>query len=233
MKLCVIGVPGIPEGKHNIKDPRLDKAHQLVEAKKKVYAQVDVVGEEGSAEADAILVGRDRFADLLLKDMERIETRLGRDGSEGERAVLLKLQAHLEAELPVATAGLGEEEWVAVSGHGFETGKPVVVAEPDEVADPEALMVKAFQGSGYICFLTVGGPENRAWPIRRGLTAAEAAGTIHTALQKGFIRAEVIGFDDFLAAGGETEAKRAGKQRLEMKQYVVQDYDLLNIRASK
>ena len=56
MKICVIGVPGIPEGKHNIKDPRLDKAHQVVEAKKKVYAQVDVVGEEGSAEADAILV---------------------------------------------------------------------------------------------------------------------------------------------------------------------------------
>lgn len=233
MKLCVIGVPGIPEGKHNIKDPRLDKAHQLVEARKKVYAQVDVVGEEGSAEADAILVGRDRFADLLLKDMERIETRLGRDPSEEERAVLLKLQAHLEAEMPVATAGLGDEEWVAVSAHGFETGKPVVVAEPDEVTDPEALMVKAFQGSGYICFLTVGGPENRAWPIRRGLTAAEAAGTIHTALQKGFIRAEVIGFDDFLAAGGETGAKRAGKQRLEMRQYVVQDYDLLNIRASK
>jgi ribosome-binding ATPase YchF (GTP1/OBG family) len=94
-------------------------------------------------------------------------------------------------------------------------------------------MVRAFQGSGYICFLTVGGPENRAWPIRRGLTAAEAAGTIHTDLQKGFIRAEVIGFDDFLEAGGETEAKRAGKQRLEMKPYVVQDYDLINIRANK
>ena len=233
MKICVIGIPGIPEGKHNIKDPRMDKTHELVEAKKKVYAQVDVVGEEGLPESDAVLVSRDRFTDLVLKDMEKIETRLGRGPAPDEETVLRKLQAHLEAEQPVSTAGLTDEEYLVVSGHGFETGKPVVIAEEAELDKPEALMVKAFQGSGYICFLTVGGIENRAWPVRQGVTAAEAAGAIHTALQKGFIRAEVIGFDDFLEAGGETEAKRAGKQRLEMKQYIVQDYDIMNIRANK
>ena len=233
MKICVIGVPGIPLGKHNIKDPRLDQAHALAEAKKKVYAQVDVVGEDDALDADAILVCRDRLLDLLIKDMEFIETRLSRDPAAEEQAALLKLQAHLESEQPVFTAGLGTAEWQALTGHGFLTSKPVIIAEPDEFADPEALMVRAFMGSGYICFLTVGGPENRAWPIRRGLTAAEAAGNIHTDLQKGFIRAEVIAFSDFIAAGGETEAKRAGKQRLEMKPYVVQDYDLLNIRANK
>jgi ribosome-binding ATPase YchF (GTP1/OBG family) len=233
MKICVIGIPGIPAGKHNLKDPRLDKAHELVEAKKKVYAQVDVIGEDEAVDADAILVSRDRFLDLVLKDLEFIETRLSRDPAEDERAVLLKLQTHVEGEQAVFTAGLSDEEWQALTGHGFLTSKPVIIAEPDAFADPEALMVRAFQGSGYICFLTVGGPENRAWPIRRGTTAAEAAGSIHTALQKGFIRAEVIGFDDFLEAGGETEAKRAGKQRLEMKPYVVQDYDVMNIRANK
>ena len=67
----------------------------------------------------------------------------------------------------------------------------------------------------------------------KGMTAWEAAGTIHTDIQKGFIRAEVISFADFIAAGGETQAKRAGKQRLELKQYVVQDYDLLNFRFNK
>ena len=233
MKICVIGVAGIPLGKHNIKDPRMDQTHERVEAKKKVYAQVDVVGEEDALDADAILVSRERLLDLLIKDMEFIETRLSRDPSAEEQAVLLKLQAHLENEQPVVSADLGAEEWQALTGHGFLTSKPVILAEPEELADPEALMVRAFQGSGYICFLTVGGPENRAWPIRQGLTAAEAAGTIHTDLQKGFIRAEVIGFSDFIEAGGETEAKRAGKQRLEMKPYVVQDYDLLNIRANK
>ena len=81
--------------------------------------------------------------------------------------------------------------------------------------------------------LTVGGKENRAWPIRKGTTAWEAAGTIHSDIQKGFIRAEIISFADFLAAGGETQAKRAGKLRLELKQYVVQDYDLVNFRFNK
>ena len=233
MKICVVGIPGIPEGKHNIKDPRMDKTHEMVEAKKKTYAQVDVVGEAESLDADAILVSRERVIDLVLKDLEFIETRLSRDPSEAERAVLVKLQGHLEGEQPMSTAGLSAEELEAVTGHGFHTNKPVIMADPEELDDTEALMVRAFQGSGYICFLTVGGPENRAWPIRQGLTAAEAAGAIHTDLQKGFIRAEVISFSDFLEAGGETEAKRAGKQRLEMKQYIVQDYDLMNIRANK
>jgi ribosome-binding ATPase YchF (GTP1/OBG family) len=109
----------------------------------------------------------------------------------------------------------------------------VVVAEEAELAAPDALLLRAFRESGYLAFLTVGGKENRAWPIRAGLTAWEAAGTIHTDIQKGFIRAEIISFADFIAAGGETQAKRAGKQRLEQKGYVMQDYDLTNFRFNK
>jgi hypothetical protein len=97
----------------------------------------------------------------------------------------------------------------------------------------DALLARALAESGYISFLTVGGKENRAWPIRAGTTAWEAAGTIHTDLQKGFIRAEIIGFADFVAAGGETQAKRAGKVRLELKGYVMQDYDVVNFRFTK
>ena len=99
----------------------------------------------------------------------------------------------------------------------------MVVAEPTEMENPDALLLRAFREGGYICFLTVGGKENRAWPIRKGLTAWEAGGTIHTDIQKGFIRAEIISFAEFIEAGGETQAKRAGKMRLETKQYVMQD----------
>lgn len=233
MRICVCGIPGIPVGKQNIKDPRMDKTHALVEAKKKVYAQVDVIGEDGSMEADSILASRDGLTDLVIKDLELVETRLERDPSEAERAALLKLQAELEAETPVSAAALSAEEREELAAHGFHTGRPVVVAEDAELDDPDALLVRGFAGSGYICYLTVGGPENRAWVIREGATGAEAAGAIHTDLEKGFIRAEVIGFDDFITDGGETEAKRAGHQRLEMKQYIVQDYDLMNIRANK
>jgi ribosome-binding ATPase YchF (GTP1/OBG family) len=120
-----------------------------------------------------------------------------------------------------------------VAAHNFFTSKPVVAATPAELQNPDALLLRAFAEAGFICFLTVGGKENRAWPIRQGLSALEAAGTIHTDLQKGFIRAEVISFADFSAAGGETQAKRAGKQRLELKPYVMQDYDVVNFRFNK
>jgi len=82
---------------------------------------------------------------------------------------------------------------------------------------------------GLISFLTVGPDECRAWTIRRGWTAPEAAGEIHSDLQRGFIRAEVCRWDDLLAAGSTAELKKHGKLRLEGKTYVVQDGDVMNI----
>jgi hypothetical protein len=233
MKIALFGVASIKTGKHNLKDPRFDQTDKLVEADKKTYAQVDVLPEEQLLEADSILTSQEAKADLILKDLEFVETRLGRDPQAAERAALEKIRGLLEGEKFVFGSGLGAEEIQAVAAHSFFTNKPITVATADELQRPEELVVRAFAEAGYICFLTVGGKENRAWPIRKGISAWEAAGTIHTDIQKGFIRAEIIGFDDFLAAGGETQAKRAGKQRLETKQYVMQDYDLTNFRFNK
>jgi hypothetical protein len=229
----LFGITGPPLGKRNLKDPRLDQADKLVEAKKKTYAQVDLIGEEGLLEADAIVVSQDSRADLILKDLEAVETRLGRNPPEAERAVLDKIKTLLEGDQFIFGGGLPAEEMKAVAAHSFFTNKPIIVAAPQELSDSDALVLRAFQESGYICFLTVGGKENRAWPIRKSVSAWEAAGTIHSDIQKGFIRAEIIGFEDFIQAGGETEAKRAGKQRLETKTYVMQDYDLVNFRFNK
>lgn len=230
MKICLFGIDHLPRGLHNLKDSRLDQAHELVEAKKKIYAQVELIGADRMAEADAILTHREQFPDLLLQDLEFIETRLGRNPAEAEQAVLIKLRSLLESERTVAQAGLTAAEWEALAAHNFCTHRPVVVATDEDLANPESLLLRAFNESDYLCFLTVGGKENRAWPVRRGTTAWEAAGTIHSDIQRGFIRAEIIAFADFIDAGGETEAKRAGKQRLETKTYVMQDYDLVNFR---
>jgi ribosome-binding ATPase YchF (GTP1/OBG family) len=70
----------------------------------------------------------------------------------------------------------------------------------------------------------------RAWTVPVGATAPEAAGEIHTDFRKGFIRAEVIAYDDFVAAGGEAGARDAGRLRLEGKEYVVQDGDVMHFR---
>jgi len=233
MKAALFGISEIKLGKHNLKDPRLDQVDKLVEADKKTHAQVDVIGEDGLLEADSILATEESKADLILKDLEFVETRLSRDPQPGERTALEKIKALLESERFLFNSGLTAQEFQSVAAHSFFTNKPVTVAANEELQNHEALLLRAFREAGYICFLTVGGKENRAWPIRQGLTAWQAAGTIHSDIQKGFIRAEIIGFNDFIEAGGETQAKRAGKQRLEMKQYVMQDYDLTNFRFNK
>ena len=83
---------------------------------------------------------------------------------------------------------------------------------------------------GLISFFTIGSDEVRAWTLQRGSSAYEAAGEVHTDLQKGFIRAEVIPYDELIALGGFTEAKAKGRLRLEGKEYVVNDGEIVHIR---
>ena len=79
-------------------------------------------------------------------------------------------------------------------------------------------------------YFTAGPKEVRAWTVRVGATAPEAAAVIHTDFQKGFIRAEVIGYEDYVAHRGEQGAKDAGRWRLEGKEYVVDDGDVIHFR---
>lgn len=88
----------------------------------------------------------------------------------------------------------------------------------------------AYQLLGLITFYTAGPKEARAWPIPKDSTAPQAAGAIHTDFQQKFIRADVISYDDYVAAGSESAAAAAGKQRSEGKDYVVQDGDVLLIK---
>ncbi|MCS7089948.1 MAG: DUF933 domain-containing protein [Limisphaera sp.] len=109
----------------------------------------------------------------------------------------------------------------------------MVVASKEALERPTELLVQAYAAAGYISFVTVGGKENRAWMLRHGAAAWHAAGVIHSDIQRGFIRAEVISFADLVAHGGETGAKRAGKQRLENRDYIVQDYDIIHFRFNR
>ncbi len=95
----------------------------------------------------------------------------------------------------------------------------------------EVVAQAAFEQLGLISFLTTGSDEVRAWPIRAGETAREAAGAIHSDIQRGFIRAEVVSYSDFMSHGSNMKACRdAGVLRVEGKDYVVQDGDIINFR---
>jgi ribosome-binding ATPase len=89
------------------------------------------------------------------------------------------------------------------------------------------LIKAAFELLGLLTFITTGEIETRAWTIKKGMTAQEAAGKIHTDIQKGFIRAEVISYEDMMKYGGRVGAKEAGKARAEGRDYIVKDGDVI------
>ncbi len=136
-----------------------------------------------------------------------------REGFERPRVAIDALAGQIEMEI-----GRLEAEDAAV----FMADLGIAESSLDRV------IRRSFDLLGLMPFFTVGPDECRAWTIRRGTPAVEAAGTIHSDIQRGFIRAEVVGYDDLIAAGGLAEAKKAGKFRREGKEYVVQDGDVIN-----
>jgi ribosome-binding ATPase len=97
----------------------------------------------------------------------------------------------------------------------------------------DKLIKEAYKLLGLITFFTTGPDETRAWTVQRGATAPEAAGKIHTDIQEGFIRAEVIGYQEFIAIGSEAKAREKGLMRTEGKDYAVRDGDICNFLHSK
>ncbi|HLH75594.1 MAG TPA: DUF933 domain-containing protein [Candidatus Binataceae bacterium] len=154
----------------------------------------------------------------------------------------------LNEDPEVSVTGLAPAEVELFASHGLEA-LPIAAAfeaELWELAEDargellreaglsaparDRLIAALFARLGLITFYTAGPPEAHAWSLRAGSSALEAAGRIHSDIARGFIRAEVIGYADFIAHGSEAGARAAGKLRLEGKEYVMQDGDIIHIR---
>jgi ribosome-binding ATPase YchF (GTP1/OBG family) len=198
--------------------------------------------------------------ELLIADRDHVERRLERMRKQAksgdpklreEVGQLEAVLAHLEAERPLS-------EWPGELPEGLEplTTKPLLEvrngpggldakleAELSELSDEEAaefrdgaagavgeIARRLFEAVDLISFFTAAEQDTRAWPLRRGRTALDAAESIHSDIARGFIRAEVIRWNDLVEAGSRAEVVKRGQQRLEGKNYVVEDGDVLNIR---
>lgn len=230
--------------------------------------------------------------ELALADLESVEkqlqkvTRTAKSGDKealAMKALLEKLQAHLDQGKPVRTLTLNSNEQELLEGIFLLTTKPTMyIANVDEngfednpyldivkkiAAEEDAIVVPicnkleaeiaeledeekaefledlgmeeagldrviraGYELLGLQTYFTAGVKEVRAWTIPVGATAPQAAGKIHTDFEKGFIRAEVIAYDDFIQHKGEQGAKDAGKWRLEGKEYIVKDGDVVHFR---
>jgi ribosome-binding ATPase YchF (GTP1/OBG family) len=197
--------------------------------------------------------------ELLVADRDHVDRRLERATKQAksgdprlraEVAELERLLAHLDGggsladwprELSEALEPLTTKPLLAVengaSGIDLQLEAELAEMAPEEASEfrdgPSALdevVRRLTEALDLIVFFTAGEKETRAWTLRRGQTALDAAGTIHTDIARGFIRAEVVRWDDLVRLGSHAEVARAGLQRLEGKTYEVADGDVLNIR---
>jgi ribosome-binding ATPase YchF (GTP1/OBG family) len=235
MKIGIIGIEGIDPVKISIVDSRLDTLEKMFKSAKKTYLQVEIITDPDKLkEADGIIASENSKADLILSDLEFVELRLARGAVATEKNVLDRFKEHLDKEGLLSQLEItSEEEKKMVSAYSLLTVKPIYFTLQQSAGDKNKLLFDAYYGLGFICFFTAGEKESRAWSIKKGTTAWEASGCIHSAIQKGFIRAEVVAYDDFVSAGNIASARGAGKARLEGKEYVVQDGEYIEIRCSK
>jgi len=137
-------------------------------------------------------------------------------------------EAAREENAPVVViSGAIEEE---LSGMSEDERQEFLSEMGMEESGLNRLVRAGYKLLGLINYFTVGEKETRAWTIKKGATAPQAAGVIHTDFERGFIRAEIIAYDDFIACGGEAGAKDKGLWRLEGKEYIVKDGDCINFR---
>lgn len=198
--------------------------------------------------------------ELLVADRDHVERRLERVRTQAKSgdAALRKEVSELEAVLAHVDAGgslIDYSEalppeleplttkpflWLINGGEGgidFELEAELAELDPGEAAEfrgggppLEVLHDALFGELGLLTFFTGNEKETRAWTLRRGASALDAAGSIHTDMARGFIRCEVVRFTDLLEAGSRAEAASRGLQRLEGKSYVVEEGDVLNVR---
>ena len=212
------------------RDPALDRElHALQKAKAALEKQTPLRELSLGAEEEKTLRG---FTFLSIKPMLYVlnlgEKDAGRIAAAEEFAVAAGLQARPRTE---ATAICGKIEAELAELEEREAAEFLASYGLKESAVAR-LIRSSYHLLGLISFFTVGEDECRAWTIRAGTTALEAAAEIHTDLAKGFIRAEVVKFDDLLRSGGLAEARTHALLCLEGKGYVVQDGEIVHIRHS-
>jgi ribosome-binding ATPase len=133
-------------------------------------------------------------------------------------------------DLPEATVGVWAEIEAETAAMPEEEARSLLAEFGVEEPGLSGVIHAGYRALDLITFLTTGEDETRAWEVRRGALAPEAAGAIHSDLQRGFIRAEVVSYGDLVGAGGWDRAKAAGHLRVEGKEYVVREGDVLHVR---
>lgn len=227
MKIAYTGLD-LPEGKARFEDPVVHSLTAKFSPKKVTPYYFEFIGDDFES-ADMIVVARDRVLDLLIYDIEKIETRLERSDDEQERVALAAALSELENEVPVCDMDLDDSAAAYMRQIGPLSLKPVLIVDSDSV-DIQELLPFALEKSGMMFFYTSGVQEVHAWLVSRGFDAQECAGRIHSDLARGFVKAEIVSVDDLLQCHSMADARKRGLSRLVDRNFIIPSDMVLDIR---
>jgi GTP-binding protein YchF len=209
--------------KESRKQPELVPALRAAEQARDILDQGRTIASAGPGEVDVTLL-----ADLhLLSAKPFIYVFNVDEGALGDESVAGELAALVAPAEAVVVCAQIEAEVAALDP---EDAAELLAGYGQEESGLVQLVHVGFKTLGLQTFLTAGPKESRAWTIHQGDTAPQAAGTIHTDFERGFIKAEIVGFEDLMEAGSLAAVRSAGKARVEGKEYVMQDGDVVEFR---
>ena len=226
MKIGFTGI-GLPEGKIKYKDENLIALEQKDKPKKVVPFFAEFIRDE-FVQSEAIVVSKEKILDLLILDMEKADGRLELAGDEAEKAALKKCMENLENEVPLCYVEFNSAEAEIVKSASFLSSKPVVIVEGD--LDVNQIITMVLEKTGYMFFYTTGPKEAHAWLVKKNSDIVTCAGKIHSDLARGFIRGDVVSFEDYLNYHNFNDCKAKGVAKVVEKDYIVQPNEIIEIR---
>ena len=226
MKISFTGIE-LPEGKIKYNDAVLDALAEKDQPKKVSPAFFDFIKEEFSR-SFAIVVLKKNILDLLILDMEKIETRLTRTADKKEIKLLQKCMDFLEKEMPLCDVQFDDPEKEILNGLMPFSLKPTVQLMGNE--DINTIIQLAMEKADYMFFYTSHPRETHAWFIPKGTEIITCAGKIHSDLARGFIKGDVVSYQDYLHHHNFNECKAKGVAKTVEKNYIVQPNEIIEIR---
>jgi ribosome-binding ATPase len=226
MKICCIGFD-LPEGKVKYQDEIVITLEQKLSPKKVTPFYVEFTRDDFN-HCDAFLVAREKIWDLLILDLEKLEARRNRTGEAAEQELLDKCLGYLEQEVPLCDADFTEAELALLKTLAPLSLKPTLVAT--EAPDLNDAITQALKKSGIVFFYTADKKEVHAWPVQQDADIVTCAGKIHSDLARGFIKADIVNYHDFMQVYNMAEARAKGLVKLVDRDYLVRPGDIIEIR---
>jgi len=226
MKIGFTGLD-IPEGKIKYQDQILNTLAEKDQPKKISPYFVKFLKDEYS-DSDAIVIHENSLIDILILDMERIEGRLNRIEDENEKIILQKCLSHLELEKPLCNMEYDSTESKVLKTLSLCSYKPVI--QISEISNINDIIKSVLKQTNSMFFYTSGSSESHAWLVPQKSNIVFCASKIHSDLARGFIKGDVVSYDDYMSCHNFNECKSKGLAKMVDKDYIVQPNEIIEIR---